>query len=177
MTLQEELLSSRTTGVLLPLSAMKTSSDWGVGDFGSLKEWTEFLAGLGVKFIQILPLQETAPGENCPYSALTSFAVDPVYAQIDAIEDIEHSSRAQEYIGSLAIDLMNWRASARAPFAAVKEAKLKALWQGYQTFLVHEVAGRTVRARAFEAYCSAQESWLKGYALFRALKDFFKWQS
>ena len=88
MTIQDELLASRTTGVLLPLSAMKTPGDWGVGDFGSLRAWTEFLAGLGIKFIQILPLQETAPGQNCPYSALTSFAVDPVYVQIDEVEDI-----------------------------------------------------------------------------------------
>lgn len=177
MTLQDELLASRTTGILLPLSAMKTSSDWGVGDFGSLREWTEFFAGLGVQFIQILPLQETAPGENCPYSALTSFAVDPVYANIDEVEDIEHSSRAQEYIGSLSADMLNWRAATHAPFAAVKEAKLKALWLGYQTFLIHEVSARSARSQAFEAYCSAQEPWLKGYALFRAFKDFFKWQS
>ena len=177
MTIQDELLAARTSGVLMPLAAMKSSHDWGVGDFGSLKVWTEFLAGLGVKFIQILPLQETAPGVNCPYSALTSFAVDPVYAQIDEIEDIEHSSRAQEYIGSLTVDIMNWQSAKNAPFFEVKHAKWHALWLGYQTFLIHEVAGNTARAKAFDAYCAAQEPWLRGYALFRALKDFYKWQS
>lgn len=176
-TVQDELLASRTSGVLLPLSAMKTTGDWGVGDFGSLREWTEFLAGLGVKFLQILPLQETAPEQNCPYSALTSFAVDPVYAQIDEVEDIAHSSRAQEYIGSLSADIMKWNQAPRAPFADVKQAKLKVLWLGYQSFLIHEVSVRSTRACAFEAYCSAQEPWLRGYALFRALKDFYKWQS
>ena len=120
MTLRDKLLSSRCTGILLPLAAMKTNADWGVGDFGSLKQWTQFFAELGVSFVQILPLQETAPGENCPYSALTSFAVDPVYVQIDEVPDIEHSSRAQEYIGSLSADMIHWRAAAHAPFAAVK---------------------------------------------------------
>ncbi len=177
MSIQDELLSARTSGVLMPLAAMKTAHDWGVGDFGSLKKWTEFLAGLGVKFIQILPLQETAPGVNCPYSALTSFAVDPVYAQIDEIEDIEHSSRAQEYIGSLTVDIMHWQAAKNAPFFEVKHAKWHALWLGYQTFLIHEVAANTARAQAFEAYCSAQAPWLRGYALFRALKDFYNWKS
>lgn len=176
-TIQEELLSSRTTGVLLPLSAMKTRQDWGVGDFGSLCVWVDFLAGMGVKFIQILPLQETAPGQNCPYSALTSFAVDPVYAQIDEVEDIARSSRAQEYIGSLSADIIKWNSAAHAPFAEVKQAKLKALWLGYQTFLIHEVSVHSARACAFEAYCAGQEPWLRGYALFRALKDFYKWQS
>ena len=177
MTIQDELLAARTCGVLMPLAAMKAPHDWGVGDFGSLKKWTEFLAGLGVKFVQILPLQETAPGINCPYSALTSFAVDPVYAQIDEVEDIEHSSRAQEYIGSLSVDIMNWHAAPKAPYFEVKHAKWHALWLGYQTFLIHEVAAHTARAQAFEAYCAAQAPWLRGYALFRALKDFYKWQS
>lgn len=176
-TIHEALLSCRTSGVLLPLSAMKTRHDWGVGDFGSLRAWTEFLAGLGVKFIQILPLQETAPGQNCPYSALTSFAVDPVYVQIDEVEDIAHSARAQEFIGSLSADILNWHNAPHAPFAAVKQAKLKALWLGYQAFLIHEVSIRSARAQAFEAYCAAQEPWLRGYALFRALKDFYKWHS
>ena len=177
MTIQDELLAARTSGVLLPLAAMKASHDWGVGDFGSLKVWTEFLSGLGVKFIQILPLQETAPGVNCPYSALTSFAVDPVYVQIDEVEDIEHSSRAQEYIGSLTVDIMNWHGARQAPFGAVKHAKWHELWLGYKTFLIHEMSAHTARAQAFEAYCSAQEPCLRGYALFRALKDFYKWQS
>ncbi len=177
MTLQEELLSSRTCGVLLPVSAMRTRQDWGVGDLGSLKVWTEFLAGLGVKFIQILPLQETAPGQNCPYSALTSFAVDPVYAQIDEVEDVSRSARAQEFIGSISAQIMQWQESPNASFAEVKQAKLKALWLGYQSFLIHEVAANTARAQAFEAYCSAQEPWLRGYALFRALKDFYQWKS
>ena len=177
MNLHEKLLSSRTTGVLLPLAAMKTASDWGVGDFGSLKEWTAFFAEMGVSFIQILPLQETAPGVNCPYSALTSFAVDPVYVQIDQVPDIECSARAQEYIGSLAFNMTTWRTATHVPLAAVKDAKYKALWYGYQSFLVHEMTAHTARYHAFEAYCAAQEPWLRGYALFRAFKDFFKWKS
>ncbi len=177
MTIHDELLSSHTCGVLLPLSAMKTDDDWGVGDFGSLRAWTDFLAGLGVKFVQILPLQETAPGQNCPYNALTSFAVDPVYTQISDVEDITRSAQAQEYIAALALDIANWNSEANAPFAAVKDAKYKALWMGYQHFLIHEASVRSARFCAFEAYCAAQQPWLKGYALFRALKDFYKWKS
>ena len=101
MTLQEQILSSRVNGILLPLAAMRTTGDWGVGDFGSLMEWTDFLARQGTKIIQILPLQETAPGINCPYSALTAFATDPVYADISSVEDIKHAVKAREFVASL----------------------------------------------------------------------------
>ena len=37
-TLHDQILNSRLNGVLLPISAMRTESDWGVGDFGSLTQ-------------------------------------------------------------------------------------------------------------------------------------------
>ena len=74
MTIQEQMLSSRSCGILLPLCAMKTQTDWGVGDLGGLQEWINFLAEQHIKILQILPLQETAPGITCPYAALTAFA-------------------------------------------------------------------------------------------------------
>ena len=177
MTLQEELLTSRVNGILLPLSAMKTEHDWGVGDFGALIEWTDFLAQQGAKIIQILPLQETAPGENCPYSALTAFATDPVYTDISAVPEITQGPEARDYISSLKEKIAEWKAAPRAPFFPVKQAKLKALWLGYQYFLTAEKSVYSARYQAFEAYCAAQAGWLYSYKMFRALKEFYNWQS
>lgn len=177
MTIQDSLLTSRSCGILLPLCAMKTDADWGVGDLGSLREWTCFFASQGIKIVQILPLQETAPGITCPYAALSSFATDPVYTDISAVEDIQHSTAAQEYITGLQTQIANWHQAAKAPLEEVKQAKLKALWLGYQTFLSVHQANRTARFHAFEAYQSAQAGWLRRYALFRALKEFYSWQT
>lgn len=177
MTLQEEILTSRVNGILLPLCAMKTTRDWGVGDFGSLMEWTDFLAGQGTKIIQILPLQETAPGENCPYSALTAFATDPVYVNISEVPEIAASHDAKDYVVSLKEKIAQWHDAAKAPLFHVKQAKLKALWLGYQYFLTAEKSVYSPRYQAFEAYCAAQHSWLYAYKMFRALKEFYNWQS
>ena len=119
MTIQDQVLSGRLNGILLPLSAMKTERDWGVGDFASLIEWTEFFASLGTKIVQILPLQETAPGETCPYSALSAFATDPVYADISSVEDICASQEASAYVSSLSDNIAAWHQAKRAPFNAV----------------------------------------------------------
>ena len=177
MTIQDQVLSSRINGILLPLAAMKTDTDWGVGDFSSLQEWTSFFASLGTKIIQILPLQETAPNETCPYSALSAFATDPVYTDISAVPDIKASPRAQEFIDSISFKIRDWHQAKKAPFFEVKQAKLKALWFGYQYFLETEAAANSPRFQTFEAYCAAQSGWLRGYALFRAIKEFFKWQT
>ena len=161
----------------MPLSAMKTDKDWGVGDFSSLMEWTEFFAAQGTKIIQILPLQETAPLETCPYSALSAFATDPVYADIAAVEDVWASKNGRAYVESLKNDISAWHNAPKAPFFKVKQAKLKALWYGYQRFLTDEASVRSARFFAFEAYCSAQSGWLRNYSVFRAVKEFYKWQT
>jgi len=177
MTIQDQLLTGRTSGILLPVAAMRTENDWGVGDFNSLTQWVSFFAGQGTKIIQILPLQETAPGENCPYSALSAFANDPVYITVEQVRDVQVSMEAGEFIQSLAPQLAAWRQAKKAPFAEVKQAKIKALWMGYKHFLAEEQSVYSARYQSFEAYCAAQSSWLKGYSRFRALKEFFKWQT
>lgn len=176
-TVHEQLLAQRSNGILMPLAAMKTEQDWGVGDFSSLREWTRFLGGLGAKIIQILPLQETAPGQNCPYSALSAFAIDPVYIDVTAVREATLSPAVRQLLQDLQGDITAWRLSRKAPFKAVKEAKLKVLWQAYQFFLEQEMAHDTPHARAFAAYCAAQRQWLRPYSLFRALKEFYRWQT
>lgn len=177
MSVHEELLARRSNGILLPLSAMKTEQDWGVGDFTSLCQWVRFLGGLGAKIVQILPIQETAPGQTCPYSALSAFAVDPVYIDVSAVREVALSPRAQEEVNNLQGDIAAWRLFHKAPFKAVKDAKLKVLWQAYQFFLEHEAAHGTAQAQAFEAYRSAKKQWLRPYSIFRALKEFYRWQT
>ncbi len=175
MSIHEELLQKRTNGILLPVAAMKTDSDWGVGDFSSLCEWIKFLGGLGTKIIQILPLQETAPGQNCPYSALSAFAIDPVYIDVNKVEEVQVPGRAQQEVQNLQGEIAAWRLSRKAPFKLVKEAKLKVLWQAYEIFLGAQWQRNTPRAQAFKAYCAANSNWLRSYSLFRALKEFYQW--
>lgn len=177
MTVHEDLLSRRTNGILLPVSAMKTDGDWGVGDFSSLCTWMRFLAAQGARLVQVLPLHETAPGQNCPYSALSGFAIDPVYIDVMAVQEVQASAAAQQLVTELAPQRAAWHAAAQAPFQAVKEAKLKVLWQAYQFFLQREASAHTARAQAFEAYRAANAGWLKPYSIFRALKEFYKWQT
>ena len=176
-TLHDQILNSRLNGVLLPISAMRTENDWGVGDFGSLTQWLRFFAQEHISILQILPLQETAPGVNCPYSAMTAFATDPVYIDIAQLEDLKDNAPAWEFINTQKHKIAQWNAAPRAPFAEVKKAKMQVLWLAYRQFLRTEVSSKSSRFLAFEAYCDNQSSWLNGYKVFRALKEFYHWQS
>lgn len=174
-TVQDELLESRTTGILFPLFSMKSDKDWGVGDFTTLKEWISFFAALGVKIVQILPITEMAYNQNCPYSSLSAFAIDPAYIDVTQVEEVKKCPEAQEYIQSIAGDIDFWNAAKRANLRESKQAKLKVLWLGYQHFLQNDFIWSSPRAEAFIQYRNEQQHWLRNYSVFRTLKEHFTW--
>ena len=116
---ENKVVNSRSTGVLLPLSAMRSSSDWGCGDLASLKSWLTFFSKQGLKVLQILPINETAPSENCPYSALSTYAIDPVYLSITDIPEYQKCQKAQEIVKELKEDIESWRTSKNTKFKQI----------------------------------------------------------
>ena len=42
-------------------------------------------AGMGL--LQLLPINEMAPGQQSPYSAISAMAIDPIFISLDLVED------------------------------------------------------------------------------------------
>lgn len=171
------LINSRSAGVLLPLFSMRSAGDWGVGDMGSFKEWISYLSGEGIKIIQILPIHETAPGENCPYSALSAYAIDPVYLSIIDIIDVKTSEEAQDIIVQTKEEIEFWRGQSKAQFKYIKTAKYKVLWAAYEHFLKQEKAKNTARYNDFLAFEQKHSAWLIPYSIFRTAEALTGWTS
>ncbi|MGB2578831.1 4-alpha-glucanotransferase [Elusimicrobium simillimum] len=172
-----QILDKKSAGVLMPMFAMRSTRDWGVGDFSSLQNWVNYFASTGTGVVQILPINEMAPGQNCPYNALTSFAIDPVYIAVHEVEDVQNCQAAQDFIISIQPLIDLWHKSDRVFYVTIRDAKLKTLWQAFNYFLKEHVQKNTPRAEKFKNYQERSAHWLDNYALFRALKDYFKWQT
>src|ERR671918_2157098 len=80
-------IGRRRCGLLVPLFACPSSLSWGVGDIGDIETMTLWLAAAGQRVLQLLPINEMAPGQQSPYSAISAMAIDPIYIHIPAIED------------------------------------------------------------------------------------------
>ena len=174
---ENKIVNSRSTGVLLPLSAMRSAQDWGCGDLDSLKHWLTFFSKQGLKVLQILPINETAPNENCPYSALSTYAIDPIYLSIPNIPEYKQCSKAQEVVDKIKTDIEDWRESKKTLFKQIKAAKYWVLWELYLYFLHEEKVNNTARYQDFLAFERKNFSWLVPYAIFRAAKDINNWNS
>ena len=74
---------NRQAGFLCPLFSVPGNQ--GIGDFGQKTlKMIDYISEAGYSFWQILPLQETG-NSHSPYQALSSFAGDPIYINLDRL--------------------------------------------------------------------------------------------
>ncbi|MEJ6570813.1 MAG: 4-alpha-glucanotransferase, partial [Akkermansiaceae bacterium] len=77
----------RRLGVLIPVFSLRRDDDLGVGDTRALKEMVDWAVKQRVGFLQLLPINETG-GDNSPYNAISSIALDPLLLDLEAIPEI-----------------------------------------------------------------------------------------
>src|SRR3981189_476682 len=82
-----EPAGGRRAGVLIPLFSCPGTTSWGIGDTGDLHTAAAWLAAAGQRALQLLPINEMAPGQQSPYSAISAMAIDPIYINIAAVPE------------------------------------------------------------------------------------------
>ena len=70
--------SNKAAGLLVPVFALRRNGDLGIGDTLCVEEAIDFLARHNLSVLQLLPVNETG-GDNSPYGAISSIALDPLY--------------------------------------------------------------------------------------------------
>ncbi|MBV8451377.1 MAG: 4-alpha-glucanotransferase, partial [Deltaproteobacteria bacterium] len=156
---------ARCAGILIPLFSIRSAADFGRGEFGGLLPMGQMALAMGHRLLQLLPIDEVAPGETSPYSALSVFALDPIYLSLSPLPGISQAECDEA------------RAALRHGNKPVEQLKLRSLksellLRSYQYFKAG--ADQTLRGRYAE-FAERHCSWLEDYALFRALKEKFQW--
>ncbi|HTG89510.1 MAG TPA: 4-alpha-glucanotransferase, partial [Vicinamibacterales bacterium] len=75
-------MSQRKAGVSVPLFSLRSTRGWGIGEMGDIPFMAGWLRTACQSVLQILPLNELAPSESSPYSALSAMAIDPQFISI-----------------------------------------------------------------------------------------------
>ncbi|NLO91505.1 MAG: 4-alpha-glucanotransferase [Elusimicrobia bacterium] len=170
--------TGRHAGILLPLFSMRSEGDWGIGDFDSLARWTDWTADTGTGILQILPIHEMSPGDDCPYRAISAFALDPVFISVKNVPEASEAEEVRDYIASPEVSkaLEHFRKSPSVLYTPIKELKYKVLWMCFSHFAEADMKRNSGRAAEFRAY-RERTWWLADYSTFRAMKDFNGWKS
>jgi 4-alpha-glucanotransferase len=149
----------RSSGVLLHITSLP--SPYGIGDLGpSAFSWVDRLHDAGQGWWQALPLGPTGYG-NSPYQSLSSFAGNGLLISPECLisDGLLNTSDCASHFPSENVD-----------YDSVIPFKAKLLEKAWTKF---EAGERRDLYPAYQEFCATEESWLKDYALFRALKNKF----
>ncbi|OFW28396.1 MAG: 4-alpha-glucanotransferase [Acidobacteria bacterium RIFCSPLOWO2_12_FULL_65_11] len=159
----------RRAGLLIPLFSFPSSTSWGIGDIGDLVPMTAWLAAAGQRVLQILPINEMAPGQQSPYSAISAMAIDPIFLRLPDVPEFA-AMGGEASLGSGDRELLGRvRRAPRIEYASVWRLKHASLRVAFEWFWNTEWRRDTARARAFRSFVSEQAWWVEDYALFRAI--------
>ncbi|KAJ9179771.1 hypothetical protein P3X46_008099 [Hevea brasiliensis] len=158
----------RGAGVAIPMFSVRSENDLGVGEFLDLKLLVDWAVESGFHLVQLLPINDTSVHgmwwDSYPYSSLSVFALHPLYLRVQALsknlkEDVKKEIQdAKEKLDGKDVDYEATMATklsiAKKVFAQEKDLILN--------------------SSSFQQYFLENEEWLKPYAAFCFLRDFFE---
>ncbi len=158
----------RGAGVAIPVFALRSEKSLGVGEFADLKPMAGWAKEIGLKLIQILPINDTTSShdwtDSYPYSAISVFALHPLYLRI---YDLSYTMPAsfKQAIKSARVQL---NALEQVDYEGVMQAKLKFTRQIFAKHGTSIVAGA-----GFNEFLKSHGEWVIPYAVFCVKRDHY----
>jgi 4-alpha-glucanotransferase len=172
----------RLWGFNVPLYALQSAHNWGMGDLGDLVALTDWAGSLGASFVGINPLHAPAPrarGIPSPYSPTSRLFLSFLYLDLEAAPELAACPAAQAFLASPEFrrQIARLRREALVPYPGVFRLKHRVLEMLYRTFL--ELHGppetpRTPRGEEFARYLAAKGGSLAKFGLYQALAGFLE---
>lgn len=161
-----ETFAWKGAGVNVPLFSLRSQRSIGAGDFTDLLLLIDYAAALGLKLIQLLPINDTTSSltdkDSYPYSAISSFALHPKYMDVQllahnlAIEITAEEKKETERLNALP-------QSDHAGVMKIKTTILKKLFEKDKYDFRDD--------RDWFTFFDLNREWLVPYAAFCTLRD------
>jgi 4-alpha-glucanotransferase len=156
----------RAAGVAIPVFSLRGEQSLGVGEFADLKRLGDWAANVGLKLIQILPINDTTSShdwtDSYPYSAISVFALHPIYLRIEDMGYVMENEfpveldSAREWLNALG----------QIDYEEVMKAKTELT---RRVFTKHH---KQITASAgFRNFLQGNHDWLVPYAVFCVKRD------
>jgi 4-alpha-glucanotransferase len=170
----------RAWGFNLPLYALRSRANWGVGDFADLRQVVRWAGGLGAAFVGVNPLHAAggqATADPSPYSPTSRIFLNVLYLSLEAAPEMAACRPAQEFVASPEFQAAKARlaASSLVSYDEVRLLKRQVLKLLYETFCqAHggpEAPPRSARGQEFARFVAAGGESLARFGQFLALAD------
>lgn len=148
------------TGCAIPLSALRTNQSLGCGEFLDLIPLADFCKKSQLEIIQLLPVNDTGTGSS-PYSALSAFALHPLYISIENLPEYING----KYKNELEILKNKHDSNVRFLYTELRKDKLLLLRKIYNDNITAILKDEAINN------WQKKNNWIIAYSVFCTLKE------
>lgn len=92
--------SWKGAGLAIPVFSLRSKNSFGVGEFTDIKLLADWTKSVGLKLIQLLPVNDTIATntwiDSYPYAAISAFALHPIYINLSSVAGKKHAGLVNE---------------------------------------------------------------------------------
>ena len=165
----------RCWGLGLLLYSLRSSRNWGIGDFTDLADLAVIAGRAGATVLGLNPLHArhlARPDEASPYSPSSRLFLDSMYLDVEAIPDFAECAEAMATVDASAFQtrLDALRAGPLVDHRAVAALKLSILERLYRNFVARNAGSEDARNTGFAEFRRRHGEPLARFAEFEALR-------
>lgn len=156
----------KCAGTVIPVFSLRSEHSFGIGDFADLKAFVDWLSLTSRKILQILPVNDTTQThtwmDSYPYSAISIYALHPVYLRLDGMGKLNGSERNVFYRKKQ----KELNALEAVDYEQVEQTK----WAFFGEIFNQE-GEKTLNSEEFGEFFNNNKEWLVPYASYSRLRD------
>lgn len=168
-----ELQNRRAWGLSVNLYSIRSSRNWGIGDFTDLMNIIKWLADLKGDFVGINPIHaipNTKPFGISPYSPISRLYKNFIYIDIEKLpEMIEIRNQNVIDLENVNKALDEWRKEEFIDYERIALLKEKILKIAFEVFYEKHYKKKTIRGKDFRKYISEEGSALEYFSIYMTL--------
>ena len=153
-------------GVAIPVFSLRSKDSFGVGEFNDIKLLVDWAKIVGMKLVQLLPLNDTTAThtwtDSYPYAAISAFALHPLFLNLEILAGEKHAA------------LLEGLKEEKTKLNALSEVDYEAVMKGKLSFVqaIFSAAKKDwLKDAAYKTFYKNNKHWLLPYAVFCYLRD------
>jgi 4-alpha-glucanotransferase len=153
-------------GVVVPIFSLRSEGSFGVGDFGDLKLMIDWAAKTDLRFLQVLPINDTNMTgtwqDSYPYNSISIYALHPQYTDFRQLPEIKDKEKRDQF-EALRQEL---NALPQIDYERMFNAKMD-----YLRELFAQEWAKVSRRASYKEFFEQNKEWLVPYAQFCVNRD------
>lgn len=161
--------SWKGAGVAVPVFSLRSEKSFGAGEFNDLIDFIDWAKQVGLKMVQVLPVNETVASHNWldsyPYKSVSVMALHPIYLNLKKLGKLNDESLMNQFTAHQ----QQLNSLSHVDYPEVHRLKSR-----YYKLIFDQDGEQLFKTNSYKKFFEANKEWLVPYAAFVYLRDKMK---